>query len=617
MSIDYNKNLTTEDMLDVICYNLAQFSFLNGRYAPALSITNYDAFLNLITSHIQQNAQERVEKIKKLNTLKNKYKHKEKLYDAMIWHERDLPYDIYKVASNKSYAKFIAKSVTMLGDFEVVVADQKTQARFFDSVGKTNLLGPDNDIFKTHLTHYQEIHSIGPLQNTHTPKALANQNSVEGLISMIVPPKAVHHQIWINDHLMIKANFSTNKSLSKYLNENPHKIKELLHVISYAEEIDAKAGGKPSQQFVDEEMKKSRIEFTKQEAEKHLEQYSLLASELFAQLIKKFKRTVPGVSLAKTFNDLDKIPGKKREFTQSEIDTMKIYQNIRDSLAHPTKYNLRPLGNSSQSNLQQNFLSNFVEDMAEYLSVLFNKDKSEIKNKINSNKQEEIFDVRPLISLMDTRKAFRDICVKRENMPDGEEGVFKKLDIITEDEDDILKAALDCRNELCHGKIDWDLAKKAEEIAMQSAPIIDKIATAINKKYGTSIQESFNKSYKPKSMSVKNLKSKYPFLTNSFETDPNKKMFEDAFKQKQALSKTPLDKKLLLELYTFAMTLHTDLIVHKNIQKTSFVQEEVNPFINEIGYEIQTKEKGTPFKHLVAKGVINAWLNGHKIPERN
>ena len=64
------------------------------------------------------------------------------------------------------------------------------------------------------------------------------------------------------------------------------------------------------------------------------------------------------------------------------------------------------------------------------------------------------------------------------------------------------------------------------------------------------------------------------------------------------------------------MTLHTDLIVHKNIQKTSFVQEEVNPFINEIGYEIQTKEKGTPFKHLVAKGVINAWLDDHKIPQK-
>ena len=232
MSIDYNKNLTTQDMLDAICYNLAQFSFLKNKFTPALSITDYETFLNLMTTHIHQNAQERVEKIKKLTSLKNKYKHKEKIYAEMIAHEHNVPYNIYKVANNKSYAKHVTKSITMLGDFEAVVADQKTHARFFDSVGKTNLLGPDNDIFKTHLTHYREIHSIGPLHNTHTLKELANQNSVEGLISMIIPHKSVHHQIWINDHLMIKANFSTNKSLSDYLNEHPHKIKELYLKIS-------------------------------------------------------------------------------------------------------------------------------------------------------------------------------------------------------------------------------------------------------------------------------------------------------------------------------------------------------------------------------------------------
>lgn len=616
MSIDYNKNLTPQDMLDVICYNLAQFSFLYDKYKPGLTITDYDEFLNLMTSHIYQNAQEREEKLKKLHTLKNKNKLKEKTYLEMSARLNDVPYNVYKVASNKSYAKHIAKSCTLLGDFDVVVQDQKTTARFFDSVGKTGLLGPNNNIYQTHLSHYQEYHSIGPILNNTTPVSIANQESVEMLISRIKPNKSVKHQIWINDHLMIQANFSSHKSLNDYFNENPDKIKDLLYVISYAEEIDKKAQGNPSQKFIDEEMKKARIEYAKNQAENSLEQYAILASELFAQLIKKLKKGLPSLTGTKKFDDLNQIPGKTRQFTQNEIDKMEIYQSIRDSMAHPIKYNLRPLGNQSQPSKNQNLLASFVPDMIEYLSILFNMSKRDILNKINSHTHEEIFDVRALIALMDTRKAFRDICVKREKLANSTQGIFKTLGLINSTEEKILKDALECRNKLCHGKIDWELAKKAETFALKVKPIIDKIATGINKKYGTSIQEYFNKQYNPQSSSIQDLKAQYPFLNNSFETDPDRDLFENAFKQKQIQTKTVLDRKLLLELYTFAMTLQKDLIVQKNIQKTSFEQADVNPFINEIGIVIQSKKEDKPFKIFVAEGVINAWLKGYAIPQK-
>ncbi len=616
MSIDYNKNLTPQDMLDVICYNLAQFSFLYDKYKPGLAITDYEAFLNLMTSHIYQNAQERVEKLKKLHSLKNKNKLKEKTYLEMSARLNDVPYNVYKVAANKSYAKHIAKSFTLLGDFDVIVQDQKTTARFFDSVGKTGLLGPNNDIYQTHLGHYQEYHSIGPILNNTTPVSIANQESVEMLVSRIKPNKSVKHQIWINDHLMIQTNFSTPQSLSDYFNEHPDKIKDLLYVISYAEEIDKKAQGRPSQKFIDEEMKKARIEYAKNQAENSLEQYAILASELFAQLIKKLKKGLPNLSGTKKFDDLDQIPGKTRQFKQNEIDKMEIYQSVRDSMAHPTKYNLRPLGNHSQPFKNQNLLASFVPDMIEYLSILFNISKKDIANKINSHTQEEIFDVRALIALMDTRKAFRDICVKREKLPNSTQGIFKTLGLIDSAEETILKAALECRNKLCHGKIDWDLAKKAETLALEAKPIMDKIATGINKKYGTSIQEYFNTQYNPKSNSIQDLKAQYPFLNNAFETDPDRPLFENAFKQKQIQTKTILDRKLLLELYTFAMTLQKDLIVQKNVQKTSFEQSDVNPFINEIGAVIQAKQEDKPFKTFVAEGVINAWLKGYAIPQK-
>ena len=617
MAKQHNKKLTPHDMLDAICYNLSQFAFLEKKYQPALQMTSYDDFLNLMTSNLQEEAKKRKAKLKEWHSLKNKYPHRAKQYDELITRLSDLPYNIYQVADNKSVAKHIAKSLMLLGDFEVVLADQKTQARAIDSVGKTGLLGPQNDVYKTLLTHYREIHSIGPLLNTYTPDLKANQESVDLLISLAKPKKNIYHQIWINDHLMVKTTFETNKSLDDYFNKYPTKLKDLLYVISFAEEIDKKAGPTLTQDLINSEMKKASLEYTKKEAEHHLEQYSILALELFGQLIKKLKKNVPNISTsAGVFRDLNKIPGLKRNFTISEMDKMEDYRVIRDSLAHPTKFNLRPLGNRSQANNTQNILADFVSDMTEYLSILFNMDTKDVLAKINTHQPEEIMDVRALIALMDARKAFRDIIVKHENLPEDEEGVFKKTNIITKDENDILGAALTCRNTLCHGKIDHALAKQAEEMAEKAAPIINKIATAVNKKYGTSIQEHYDTTYQPQQVSVQNVIKEYPFLNTSFETYPDSDLFQQAFETKQKQSKETLDKKILLDLYTFAITLHSDLITQKSIQKTSFEQNDINPFISEIGAVIQTKTGDEPFKKLVVKGVLNAWLNGEKIPQQ-
>ena len=49
-----NKKLSEADLLQLICYNLAQFSYARKRFASLKNETDYNEFLNTLVERIQQ-----------------------------------------------------------------------------------------------------------------------------------------------------------------------------------------------------------------------------------------------------------------------------------------------------------------------------------------------------------------------------------------------------------------------------------------------------------------------------------------------------------------------------------------------------------------------------------
>ena len=184
------------------------------------------------------------------------------------------------------------------------------------------------------------------------------------------------------------------------------------------------------------------------------------------------------MSLAFT-DRINDIQGIKRPFLDVEKDQMDNYVKIRDHLAHPTEYNFRPFG----SQTSQNYMHNFLPDMIEYLATLLNVDNSVIEGKINSVKQDSLYNVRALIMLMDSRKILRNICIAKGNISPDQQDVFKHLNMINKEEKDVISKAMTLRNMLCHGKIDENLARQAEMTALEVLPIITKIAEQVERRY--------------------------------------------------------------------------------------------------------------------------------------
>lgn len=614
-----NTSHSVSNIVDLICYNLAQFSYLMMNYQQTQKITDYQEFSNLLTDIIQADAQKRQQQLKKLYQLKNHTSNQEKIksIDENIKKLSLVPYNLYQVANNKSTAKHYVHSMFFLENFDVVLADQKTMARPYDSVGKTGLLGPQSTLYKKLYTHYGEIHSVGPLMDTYTPSTSAIQDRIEALLSLAKPDKKTHHQIWINDHLMLKARFETNESLSTYLNQSKDLIPGVLQLIVYAEMIDKQAQGSLTQSFIDQEITKLRMEHLKRQGEYHLEQYGILTIELLGQLIKNLTAHKKQALTNSVFDRVNHISGIQKPFSKADILKMKMYLNIRDSLAHPSEYNLRPLGNNSQPQKKQNLLTNFVQDISQYLANILNLNQSDILNKINSIQREESFDVHGLILLMDTRKAFRELCIKHANLNPKQQDVFLTLGFINNDENNILKKAVTLRNTLCHTKIDKELAEKAENIAIQSTDILNKIASQVDKKFGIGLPEYFTPQRTVKTTTFDDLKQEYPFINTDFETCPDKHLFKEAGRQKQEKTGKKVDSQLLHDLYIFAMTMHTTYFTNDFAKHSPYDEQDIAPYIQEVYNELKALKQNTqvPPKNFIFKGILKAWVNGNIIPK--
>ncbi len=619
MATNVKTTLSNSDLLDLICYNLAQFSYLMQNYYHTQQITDYQEFVDIVARRIQIDAQNRLNIIKNLNHLKNRTRDTQqiKFYDEEIKKFSLVPYNLFQVANNKSSAKHYIRYLFLLENFEIVIADQKTTARPYDSLGKTGLLGPQSTLFKQLYTHYNEIHSVGPFMDTYAPSIGACQDRVEVLLSLAKPDKKTYHQIWINDHLMLKAQFKTNESLNAYLYQNEDLIHGVLQLIAYAESIEKKAKGHLTQSFIDQEIKMLRMDHLKRQGEHFLEQYSILTVELLGQLIKNLTAHKKQALTSSLFDRVNHIAGLQQPFSHADISKMKMYLNIRDSLAHPSEYNLRPLGNSTQSKNKQNLLANFVQDISKYLCNILNIKPSDLSHKINAIPRDDTYDVRGLILLMDTRKSFRDLCIKHGNLNPKQQDVFLHLGFINSAENDILKDAVQLRNTLCHSKINREIAKEAENIALKSTHILNKIASCVDKKFGVGLPEYFNPQRVVKTSTLADLQKEYSFINTDFETCPDKELFKLALKEKELATGEKFSPKLLRDLYLFAITMHATYFTHDFATHSPYDEQEILPYVQEVYNELQALKGDTTVapKNFIFKGILKAWVNGHPIPK--
>lgn len=618
MAKNKNKKLTITDLVNLMCYNLAQFSFLEKKYTPLKNCTDYTSILNSLGLQIQINSKKMSQKaqtlkkdISKLQNPNDKAK-KEQL-EKELQELLNSPYNFEWAWRDIALAKHVAKSFFLLGDFEVLVADAKKEATPIDSAGKKNLIGNSPFVRAKYMTHYHTLTSIDPLIDNNLKGNKANHEPVELLLSQTKPEYPVYHQIWINDHLILKSNQLSDQSLYDHLQQNPHQIANIFHLIAHAEKIEKQAGNNLTQELLNTEIEKARIENLKREIENYLEQYSLITIEQLGQLIKKLKQNDPTLAQTDCFEKLNQIQGIKQPFTQDEIDQMNNYLTIRDNMAHPTEYNLRVFG----ENNTQNHLSTFVDDMTSYLANLLNIDKQVLENQIQGITEAKHYNVRALISLMDTRKALREICLQHSNSTTKPKNIFVLLDMINEDEYDKLTDALYLRNRLCHEKIDETLAQKAEESAHEVCDIINKIDTAVNIKYGVTLQDHFQTGKKQIAPSVEDVQEEFKFLNTSYQTDPDKNLFKQAARQKQKNDQEPVDKEVLQKLHLFAMTMHEHMLTTHDTTNSPYEEQDIIPFVQHMDQEAQiasTKTEVVPLKKIVVKGVLNAWLNGAALP---
>lgn len=607
-----NKKLSEADLLQLICYNLAQFSYARKRFASLKNETDYNEFLNTLVERIQQIALGQAKEIKQLTDQKKKETDSKKLAEIenKLQEFSKLPYSPTWVAGSETMARCAAKSLILLGDFEIILGNQKQQARPIDSVAKTNLFGSNKEIKEFYSTHYQEKYALGPLIHSLSCGTQANQDRLEALFSLAKPKTPVRHQIWINDHLMLQSNLLTDQSLYDFLNQDQKRIGDVFYLVAYAEEIEKKANGNLTQEFINSQLKQMRMEHLKREGEKYMEQFALITVELFGQLIKRRKKNSPATVNSGLYDKLNDIIGITAPFSNNDVAKMKEYLRIRDDLAHPTEYNLRPMGDDSHPDL----LADFKDDMVSYIANLLNINPNDILNQISQIKEEETFNVNALITLMDTRKALRDICVKEENLPDNAENVFESLKFIDANENQILTDAVDLRNRLCHSKIDSAFAMQAEEKAIAVWPVINKIATNVDKKYGVTLKNYYQNTAPAQTKSLSDFQQEFPFINTSFETDPDKKLFIRSVKK--ATNNPIVDKELLEKLYTFSLVTYHFIKGNDGKKTCPYIDSEFSPFYQEIDYLGKNPDSNVlpNLKQLISKGILKAFEKGYPLP---
>lgn len=609
-----NKNFTESDFLDLICYNLAQLSYAKKRFSSLKDETNYTQFFETLVERIQDTAYLQAKEINQLMKQKRQETDSNKLQEieTKLQEYSKLPYSPIWVVRQKNMARCVAKSLFLLGDFEIILADQKKEARPIDSVAKTNLLGSNPKIKETYETHYQEKYALGPLIHSLSSGNKPNYDRLEALFSLAKPKNPVRHQVWLNDHLMIQSNLLTNQSFYDFLMQDPKRISDLFYLVAYAEEIEKKANGNLTQSFINSEIKQMRMEHLKREGEKYMEQYALITTELFGKLIKLKKKQSPQAQSSDLYDKLNNIAGIKGPFSNQDIAKMKDYLQIRDNLAHPTEFNLRPMGDDNHPDM----LSQFETDMVSYLANLLNMDEKDITKKISSIKEEESFNIHALITLMDTRSVLRQICIQQENISGKINDVFGPLGFTNANENQILVDAIKLRNTLCHEKIDSSLAMQAEEMATKTLPIINKIATCIDKKYGISLKDYYQPTPSKTTLSLADFQKEFPFMNTHFETDPDKKLFIDMVKKTNPTKDQSSNMELLQKLHTFALITYHFINQNDGKMPCPYVEKEFDPFYKEIDNLGKNPDSADlpNLKQLIAKGILKGFEKGYPLP---
>ncbi len=583
-----HKNLSIQEMFDLICYNLAQYNHVyQTDYSPFENISTLSEYIDFYTNELQKQAKEVYEYMSKITTMLNATENEtqKKLMEARIGEiQTVLSYNPLKVSQNKGYAKQLVKDTIPLKSFKVVYTPQHKSANSWDSFGSFNLFGSSNIVspeVKTKFTPYFTMpKSFGPIFDNYTVGEKASQESIGLFLSRQTPSKPVFQQIWVNQDIMIQSNFKTKQSLDEYLDNHPHLMEDIFFYVAYAEDIYKRMGENRSQKFIDEQMDKERLEFLKRENEKLLEQYLLLTIELFCKLVYQIKEKHFLNTSSHIFNNINKIPTIKSAFSDADIAKMKNYLEIRNAIAHPTMYNLRPLTLKD--------VKDFVPTMVQYMANLLYMDEKDISKKIKTHKNKEIGSVRFLILMADAAKTLRKICIEKSSLPYNTPDPFVKLGFITKEQDETITKGILLRNDLCHFKIDQNMAKEANALKEDLADAITTIANEVEEKFHITLQDYFFNTPKNKSTPVEDFNRLFPGVLLNFDNE--KKIIQSAFQTNG--KKTQEDKETLLRLYCLACTVNAIMFENEPLYNNPFYEkDDLLPFVREVNTQFRKKSK--------------------------
>ena len=611
---NHHKNLSIQEMFDLICYNLAQYDHVyKTDYEPLKDITSMTECIDIYTTQLQNQAKEVCEYMTKITTMLNNTKNQtqKKLIEGRVDEiQTSLTYNPLKASQNKGYAKQLIKETLPLRSFKIVYMPQHKGANSWDSFGRLNLFGSSNiaskEVKNKFTPYFTMPKSFGPIFDNHHLGQKASQESVGLFLSTQNPNKPVYHQIWINPEIMIQANFKTKQNLNDYLDEHPYLMEEIFFNVAYAQDIYNCSKEKISQSFIDNKMDKERIEFLKRENEKMMEQYLLLTIELFCKLVYRIKEKYFLNTTSNIFTNINKIPTIKSSFPEEDIEKMKKYLEIRNAIAHPTMYNLRPFTLDD--------IQDFVPTMIRYMANLLHMNKEDVSNKIKTYKNKEIGSVRFLILMTDAVKTLRKICIEQSGLSPDTQDPFVKLGFISKEQDEIITKSILLRNDLCHFKINQDMALEATELKEKLADAITEIADNVETKFNITLQDYFFKTQKNKSTTIENLNRTFPGVLLHF--DDNKKIIESAFEN--GSKKTTPNKEMLLGLYCLACTLNAIMFENEPLYNNPFYErEDLLPFVREAN--IQFRKKGKEEKNqreFIFQIVTNKFKQDNVLPKQ-
>lgn len=603
----HTNTLSINEMFNLICYNLAHFNKLyQTEYLPLKNFKNVYDYVTYRTEKLQEESQIVERQLSYLRKIVSTSHNEATVNLAKVNLEQIglfIPYDITRVVHNKEYAKKVVKDDLPLRSFKIVYAPHHKMAQDYDSIGQINLFGKNNIISpqlkSRFLPYYTTPKSFGPLFDNYQVGTMASQESIGIFLSKQNPKKNVYHQIWVNDEIMIQANFRTNLSLDKYSDMHEDIIPELFYHISHAEAISRNATEPLSAQYVEDEANKLRFDHIKRENEKYMEQYLLLTIELFCQMVQQMKYNAHLINTPNIFSNINDLPLIREKFTPEDIEKMQEYLEIRNTIAHPTLYNLRPLGVKS--------VEEFVPTMVKILSNLFYTNEDEIYQKIKQNNDERDYSVRFLILVADSCKTLKHLCIKYGNLDYQTPDPFVKLGFITKEDDAILTEGILLRNDLCHKKLDEELANKAHKIQQRMGDIVAGIADKIADNFHITIEDYLFGTQSGQNRSIEEMNRLFPGVFVS--SDPDKEILEKGLKNTK-------NREILSKLYSLACTVNAIMFENEPLYNNPFYErEDLIPFIREVNTQLKTNPpKDGKKRSFIFRTVLSKWQTEKRLP---